>query len=157
MKKVLMLVIFLSMMLMVSVSTASAYHDWHHDSQPYDRGGYGWQHNDRQFQDRLPFGWHENYYQMREHHRFEAIHDRDWDGRFPGLHAYRWYGNNQYSGFWCNGIYVRDAVFFFDNDNQLAGFGYFRDGVFIMVREDNQYYENRDEFFFSWWNHRHYR
>jgi hypothetical protein len=155
MKRVLLLVVILSMMVMVS--TASAYQNWGHSSQPYERGQDGWQRH--QTDDRhgphghseTPFGWRQHREDLvRNNHHFEAINDREWDRRFPGLHSYRWY-HDYNQGFWYEGYWVSDPVFFFDNDDELASFGFWHNGVFIMFREDGRSYENRDEFFLSWW------
>jgi hypothetical protein len=147
MRKVLSLLLTLSVLMLMSV-TASA-HDWHND--PYDNDSH-WvhrHHNDAESERGLPFAWHEHLNSMREHHHLERVYDREWNDRFPGLHAYRWYGHE---GFWHHGHYVKDAVFFYDENDELVSVGYMADGVFIHFREDHESYENHDSFFFSWFH-----
>ena len=98
----------------------------------------------------LPFVWHEHYDTMRGNHHLERVYDREMDYRFPGLHAYRWLGHE---GFWHHGNYVKDAVFFFDKNNEMVSVGYMANGVFIHVRENHESYENQDSFFFALFNH----
>lgn len=135
---------------------ASARHDWRGDDQPYDRGGH-WQHHShyRHEHGALPFAWHDRYRQFHWRHHLERVHDREMLHHFPGLHAYRWHGDNGYHhGFWHDGHYVRNAILFFDEDDELVSFGYMANGVFVYVRDDNEVYRNHDRFFISWW-HRH--
>lgn len=146
MKKTILLVLTLSFLMLMSV-TASA-HDWHNNS-PYDHDG-NWHRthqNDSEPERGLPFAWHEHYKSMSKHYHLERIEDREWAHRFPGLHAYRWSGHN---GFWHQGHYVKDAVLFFDEHNELVSVGYIADGVFIQFRDDHESYENHDSFFISW-------
>ena len=76
------------------------------------------------------------------------VHDRHLDGRYPGLHAYKWRGEgDRHRGFWHNGRYVNDGFMFFDRDDRMAGFGYLADGAFVFVDEDG-HHENRDDLIF---------
>lgn len=148
MRKPLLLILTLSLMLAMSV-TASA-HDWHHDS-PYDHNRH-WQHtrhNDIRAEKELPFAWHEHVKAMKEHYRLERIEEHEWSQRFPGLHAYSWHGDE---GFWHNGHYVQDAVFFYNDRHELVSIGYMNNHTFIFFRDDHESYENHDSFFFSWFH-----
>lgn len=147
MKKLLLIILSLSVLMLLSV-TASAY-DWHND--PYDNDSH-WvhsRHNDVESERGLPFAWHEHYSSMREHHHLERIEDREWNDRFPGLHAYRW---SNHEGFWHHGHFVTDAVFFYDDNDELVSVGYMADGVFVSFRDDHECYENHDSFFLSWFH-----
>ena len=171
MKKLLLIIIALSVLMVMSM-TASARdrdrgrdddRDKHrqrvhqgngHKSQQSHRYGddRNWRNTHREDHDsvrHLPFKWHDHYDSIQERYFMERIHDGEWEHRFPGVHGRRWHGNN---GFWHHGHYVTDAVFFFNDDNRLVSIGYMSNGVFIHFREDNESYENRDSFFFSWWH-----
>lgn len=151
--------IFLITLLIVSswCLTASARHDWRGHDQPYHRGGH-WQHHHPGYhheRDSMPFGWHDHHRTLAGRHHMERVYDRDFDHRFPGLHAYRWSGHSSHhQGFWHHGHYINDAVLFFDRDGGLVSFGYMANGAFIYVRDDNEVYRNHDSFFLSWWGRR---
>jgi len=134
---------------------ASAHHEWGDRDQPYERGGY-WEHHSSGYhheRDSLPFGWHDHYRTFEGRHHLERIYDREMGRRFPGLQAYRWYGDGQYHrGFWHHGHFIKDAILFFDRDGELVSFGYMTDGVFVYARYDDEVYRNHDSFFVSWWN-----
>lgn len=161
MKKMLFLIITLSVFMLMSV-TASA-HGWqddnnrddnhHRDRHHHYSDDSGWHRthdNDYRSERDLPFRWHDSYRSMYRQHHLERIYDRDWNDRFPGSHAYRWH-NDQ--GFWHHGHYVTEAVFFYDDNDELISIGYMADGVFIHFREDHESYENHDSFYLSWWRH----
>jgi hypothetical protein len=133
---------------MLTCATASAY-DW--DDERYKNNQH-WRHvhHDRNYERRLPFTWHERYDAMREHHRLARIHDQEWAHRFPGLHAYRWSGQ----GFWHNGHYVKDAVFLYDDNDELVSVGYMANGAFIHFRDDHRSFENKESFFISFFHRR---
>jgi len=147
MRKILSLLLALSVVMLMSV-TASA-HDWHNGPYDNDKSWVHRHHNDTESERRLPFSWHEHLFSMAEHHHLERVYDREWDHRFPGLHAYRW---SSQEGFWHHGYYVKDAVFFYDENDELVSVGYMHDGVFIHFREDHESYENHDSYFFSWFH-----
>lgn len=134
--------------LMLASATASA-HDW--DDERYNEN-HNWRHvhHDRDAERRLPFSWHDRYDAMREHHRLERIRNWEWEHRFPGLSAYRWSG----PGFWHNGHYVKDAVFFYDENDELVSVGYMVNGVFVHFRDDHRAFEQRDSFFVSFFHRR---
>lgn len=98
----------------------------------------------------LPFTWYEHRDRFyRPGHRIERIHDNRWSNRFPGLYAYRWqdiHGN----GFWYQGRYVKDAVMFYNDSDELVSVGFMHNGAFLFIRDDDGGYENRDSFFLSW-------
>jgi hypothetical protein len=137
----------ISTLVLMSV-TASA-HDWHDGHYDNDKNWIHTHHNGLAAERGLPFAWHERFNSMREHHHLERIYDREWSDRFPGLHAYRW---SSPKGFWHHGNYVKDAVFFYDENDELVSVGYMENGVFINFREDHESYENHDSFFLSWFH-----
>lgn len=124
------------------------HYDWsHHETYRHKN----WHWIERPFERRLPFAWHDSLTEHTLRHYLEALEDHEWYNRFPGLYPYRWhdrYGN----GFWYRDRYVSDAILFYNEEQQLVSVGFMRDGVFIMLRDDDQDYENRDFFFFSWWD-----
>jgi len=136
-----LIIAFLTLMLVPVIASA---HDWHYDN---DNSWQRTHHGDYQTESQLPFKWHERFDAVENHRQFEPIRDREWERRFPGLHAYRWHG----PGFWHHGHYVDDAVVFFDDNNELVSIGYMADGVFIHFREDHDVFESHDSFFVSWW------
>jgi hypothetical protein len=101
----------------------------------------------------LPFRWHEqrNYHFSQPDYRLERVHDREWQARFPGLHSYRWHDTRN-DGFWYHGHRITDAVFFYDDGDELVSIGFMHEGVFIFIRDDNDSYEDHDSFFISWWH-----
>lgn len=135
---------------MILMSVTVSAHDWH--ASPYDNDRAWIHHHHHYYYDderRFPFAWHEHFESMRYHHHLDRVYDHEWGDRFPGLHAYRW---SDHEGFWHHGHHVKDAIFFYDEDNQLVSVGYMDDGVFINFREDHESYENHDSFFFSWFH-----
>jgi hypothetical protein len=143
----LILIVTLSVLMMISV-TASAAHG-HKDRGNHNNKWHRTHYNDVDSERGLPFVWHEHYDSMRENHHLERVYDREMDHRFPGLRAYRWSGHE---GFWHHGNYVKDAVFFFDKNDEMVSVGYMANGVFIHFRENHESYENQDSFFFAWFN-----
>lgn len=123
----------------------------HHD-RVY-RDGPGWHYRDHQWRDnRMPFRWRDHYREF-DRQRMERIYDRDIERHHPGLRPYRWYGHGGYHDwFWHNGRRINDAVLFFNDNDELVSFGYMHGGVFVYVREDNEF-EERDPFFFLRWFH----
>ena len=151
MKKTVIALIVLSLFIFTSAA-ASAKHNWRGPNQPYERDSH-WRHHapgHRDHDSSMPFRWHDHRNGFHRDCRLERIYDHGWEHRFPGLHAYRWYGHDR--GFWLDGHYVKDAILFFDGDDELAAFGYFRGERFLMVRYDDEEYESDDSFFFGWWS-----
>ncbi|MBP2643188.1 MAG: hypothetical protein H6Q67_1075 [Firmicutes bacterium] len=142
MKRSLVTCITLSGLMLFSV-TASA-HEWPNDND----GNWYRVHNRHEADNKLPFAWNDSYKHMRQIHHLKPIHDRSWENRFPGLRAYR---GRIAEGFWHNGHYVKEAVFFFNARNELVSVGYVSDGVFVQMREDHKSFENKDKFFAMWW------
>jgi Ni/Co efflux regulator RcnB len=142
MKKLLIMVMAFSVLMLASI-TASA-HDWHeHDN---DNNWHRTHQNDNDEEQGMPFKWHQRQQSLREHHHLERINDREWGRKFPGLHAYRWHGQE----FSHHGHRVNDAFLFFDENDELVSIGYMADGVFIHFREDHSSFENHDSFFVGW-------
>lgn len=156
MKKLSIILIVMSLLIFTS-GVVSAKHNWHGNNQPYEHDRH-WKHHpsgDRHYEHSMPFRWHDHRYAFhRPNYRLERIYDHRWEHRFPGLHPYRWYGHDH--GFWHDGRYIQDAILFFDRDEEVVAFGYFRDGTFLMVRQDEAEYESDDAFFFSWWSRHRY-
>jgi len=153
MKRKPMLAMTLSALLLLSVSaSADARHrdrdDDRRDHRQHDRYEKRNQH-DNGVKRGLPFTWHSAGYAHRTDHHMEEIHDYEWHHRFPGQRAYRWAGHE---GFWHHGRYITDAVLFYDHNDRLTSFGYMHDGVFIRVSQGNDGHEDRDSFFFAWFN-----
>ena len=100
----------------------------------------------------IPFTWrqHRDHF-YRPGHRIERIYDHRWSSRFPGLVAYKWH-DVRGSGFWYQGRYIRDAVMFYNDDDELVSVGFMHNGAFLFIRDDDSGYESRDSFFFGWWN-----
>jgi hypothetical protein len=140
-KRVLILVLTLSMLLIMSM-TANA-DSWGF----YYNSGDNWRqthHDDATSEGGLPFRWHQNRAAWSGHTQLKVIYDRRWTDRFPGSHAYRWHDD---VGFRHHGHMVRDAVFFYDDNDQLISVGYWANGVFIHFRADHSCYESTDSFF----------
>ncbi len=159
MKRILALVLALALVLGVAATALAADRGGHYDRRGDrhdgrdrvshgDRGSYD---RDRDGHDRsMPFKWRDNHRMFGKHH-MERIHDREFAHRYPGLHAFRWHGyGERREGFWHNGREIRDAILFFDDRDEVVGFGYMDGGVFIYVREDG-YSEERDPFFLLRW------
>ncbi|WP_156478558.1 hypothetical protein [Anaerosporomusa subterranea] len=138
-------------------SYRSERHDKHDRNDRYEKRNSRWDHPSyrnnswRKTQHAaLPFTWYEHRDRFyRPGHTIERIHDNRWSNRFPGLYAYRWqdiHGN----GFWYQGRYVRDAVMFYNDSDELVSVGFMHNGAFLFIRDDDGGYENRDSFFLSW-------
>jgi hypothetical protein len=114
-----------------------------------DRYDNDWHKNDHS-EHSMPFNWHERHDRFSPHeYRMERIHDRGWQDRFPGLQPYRWHDNSG-KGFWYRGHHITDAVMFYNDSDHLISVGFWHDGAFIIIRDDNDSYETRDSFFFAW-------
>lgn len=160
MRRVLALFLALAVALSISATALAAKgddrdrHDRDRDRQGHndrvdrdDRGGP--QDRDRGGHDKkvMPFKWRDHHRTFDRHH-MERIDDREIERHHPGLHAFRWRGyGDRREGFWHNGHEVRDAIMFFDDNDEVVSFGYMRDGMFIYVREGDEF-EERDPFFF---------
>lgn len=148
MRRLLILIVTLSVLMMISV-TASAAHGHKDRGNHHNNKWHRTHYNDVDSERGLPFVWHEHYDSMRGNYHLERVYDQEMDHRFPGSRAYRWSGHE---GFWHHGNYVKDAVFFFDKNDEMVSVGYMANGVFIHFRENHESYENQDSFFFAWFN-----
>lgn len=150
MKKVINVILLLVVLLVPSVAGAreSRHHDWSHRAYHGD----SWHRSDRDHDRSWKFRWHErrDRFAARDY-RMERIHDRRWKDRFPGLYAYKWYDRHG-EGFWYRGHHVTDAVLFYNPSDELVSIGFWHNGAFIFVRDDDTSYENRDSFLIAW-NH----
>ncbi len=131
-------------------------HDWSHPAYHSEN----WQRRDnlsreairfRWHNDATPFRWHERVNRYSLDYDLQPIYDREWEDRFPGLHCYRWI-DRRGEGFWYQGQRIVDAIMFFDDSDELVSIGFMYDGIFIVLRDDDQVYENHDFFFLLWWN-----
>ncbi len=116
------------------------HHDW--SNSAYDNEN--WRHSERRFEGSFPFGWHDSH----EHYYGDRIDHDEWAGRFPGLRPYQWRGE----GFWYHNKHVTDAVLFYNDSDELVSVGFMHDGLFILIRDDGDSYENNDSFFLAWWS-----
>ena len=150
MKKLLLLVLALSVL--ATSGTVSA-HDRNHKEKNHPRQESRWQDDRHEHERDMPFRWHERFERLAQnHHRAERIHDYEFGHRFPGLRAYRWHDDHD-RGFWHTGHIIKDAVLFYNDSDELVSYGYMRDGVFIVINDDDSTHEHHDSFFLSWWNH----
>lgn len=141
MKKLVLMLLTLSI-LIIGTATASA-DSWGF----YYSSGDNWRqthHDDFNSETRLPFKWYDYREFWSGHNQMKPIYDRRWSNRFPGSHAYRWHDD---VGFFHHGHQVRDAVFFYNDNDQLISVGYWAGGVFIHFRADHSSYESDDVFF----------
>jgi len=142
MQKMLLLLIAVFVLALSSpvVNASEHHHDWSDSAYQSD----AWRHSESRDDDAsLPFMW-------REHHdrHSERIYDRGWAERFPGLHAYRWYGES----FGYHGHRITNAVLFYNDSDQLVSVGFMHNGAFVFIRDDHESYSNHDSFFLSWWS-----
>jgi hypothetical protein len=148
--------ISLALLILGLAATASA-HDRHHGHRHRNNWSHPAYHHS---------SWHRTshsavtltWYQHRNHYaparyRMERIHDHRWHDRFPGLRPYRWH-DARGEGFWYRGHRVTDAVFFYNDSDELVSVGFMHNGAFVFIREDRSGYENRDSFFLSFWSRR---
>lgn len=148
MKKLLLALVALFLMSLPATVSADdpSNHRWSHQAYHHNN----WH---KTSHTSVNFNWHErrDRYSARDY-RMERIHDRGWHDRFPGLRAYRWVDRHG-AGFWYHGHRVTNAVFFYDNNDELVSIGFMHNGAFIFIRDDHNSYENHDSFFLSWWSH----
>jgi hypothetical protein len=140
-----MLLFLLCVLVLTASSAVVSAHENHQDWSDQAYRGHSWQHENSRDDGALPFKWHERH----DRYHGERVVDRGWAERFPGLHAYRWHGEN----FMYRGHHVKDAVLFYNNSDQLVSVGFMHNGAFIFIRDDHASYENHDSFFLSIWSH----
>lgn len=144
MKKIVLLLLALFVLTLSStVSAKDRHHDWSH-AQFHDGN---WHQVDLASDRNMPFWWHKHHsYFVSRGYYMERISDRDVKDRFPGLHAYKWHGND----FWYHGRHITNAVLFYDDSDELVSVGFWDNGAFIMIRDDDHAYESHDSFFLAW-------
>lgn len=150
MNRVILLVLLLTVFALPAAASARGayHHDWSHRSYHRD----SWHHTDYGHDRSWNFRWHERRDRFRvSDYRMDRIYDRRWDDRFPGLHAYRWY-DRRGEGFWYRGHRITDAVLFYDRSDELVSVGFWHNGAFIFVRDDDDCYESHDSFLIAWHN-----
>jgi len=108
---------------------------------PYDRQ---WHPRERYLlAPNTPFSWRQKFEKSR--HSQEWIRDQEWNQHFPGLRSYRWQGN----GFYYQGEYIDNGVFFYNPQNQLVGVGFVQNNTFVIIKENGEVSDNDDHFFLS--------
>lgn len=145
MKKMMLLFVVAIFITALPLSVSAA-HNNHNNAHP--KG------NPHQVDERedvsLPFNWHEyrgNF--SPEYHRMERIADRDFSDRFYGMHAYRWHDKHG-KGFMYRGHRIHDAVFFYDDADELISIGFMHEGVFVRINADCGEERSHESFFVSW-------
>ncbi|MBP2627306.1 MAG: hypothetical protein H6Q68_2017 [Firmicutes bacterium] len=123
------------------------HHNWSHPTYHHKN----WQRTDHRSYGAMPFNWHQKFDRYSSDYQMEPIHVREWNDRFPGLHPFRWM-DRRGEGFWYRNQRILDAIMFYNDSEELVSIGFIHDGLFIMLRDDDQCYENHDSFFLSWWN-----
>ncbi|MDP4127337.1 MAG: hypothetical protein Q8912_10370 [Bacillota bacterium] len=111
-----------------------------------------YEHDQEEGRNYLPFNWHERRENFTpDHHRMERIDDNQFNDKFPGRHAYKWHDNNG-EGFMYHGHRVTDAVFFYNDSDELVSIGFVYKGVFVKINADSGEERSNDSFFVSWFN-----
>lgn len=156
MKKMITLVLVLFVLSLCAVANAKPHYQKNRHN--HNKPRYNWsqpayhKYSWRQFDHKpLPFQWyqHRRYY-TPQHYRMEYVNDREWSKRFPGLRAYKWRDHGP--GFSYRGRQVKDAVLFYNDDDELVSYGFMHNGRFMFVRDDDYGYDSNDSFFVGWWN-----
>jgi len=153
MKKVFL--VFLMLLILGLAATAGAQdrhhkggnkrHNWSHSA--YNQKS--WHHTSYKS---VNIKWHQHRtHYFHDRYLMTRIHDSDWLDRFRGLHPFRWHDRHG-EGFWYQGRRITDAVFFYNNSDELVSIGFMHNGAFVFIRDDDNAFENRDSFFVSWWN-----
>jgi len=96
-----------------------------------------WRHSIQNYEYRRPWEWY-----SRNHSGRRLITDARWNREFPGLRSYRWFGN----GFWYRGTEYRELILFYDDGDLLVAIGFWDRGQFIMIRDDDRFYQNTNPF-----------
>lgn len=122
------------------------HHDWSHPTYRHNH----WRPIPYPTHRNFPFRWHDRIGHYSSNYHVEQIHDRGWHGRFPGLRLFRWADRNG-EGFWYRDHQIREAVMFYNDSEELVSIGFFHNGVFVMLRDDDQGYETHDSFFLLRW------
>ena len=126
-------------------------HDGHHNWSHQAYRNKIWHRTDHRSYGAMPFKWYQKFDRYSSDYHMERIHAREWNDRFPGLHIYTWM-DRRGEGFWYRNHRIVDAILFYNDSEELVSIGFIHDGIFIMIRDDDEYYENHDSFFLSWWN-----
>jgi hypothetical protein len=143
MKRRIMLIIVTLILVFSSAASAKPHHDW--SQREFHHGN--WQ---RAEHFAPPFKWHEpRAYFSPADYRMKRLHVREWQDRFPGLRAYKWH-DKYGSGFRYQGSRIKDAVLFYNDDDELVSVGFMHDGDFIILRDDDRAFRSRDSVFTSW-------
>jgi len=123
------------------------HHNWSHPTYRHKI----WQRTDHRTRGEMPFKWHQKFDHYSPHYHMEPIYGHEWNDRFPGLHLFRWQ-DRRGEGFWYRNQRIVDAMMFYDDSDELVSIGFVHDGIFVMLRDDEECYENNESFFLSWWN-----
>ncbi|MGI6092723.1 MAG: hypothetical protein GX348_02300 [Veillonellaceae bacterium] len=123
------------------------HHDWSHPKYNQKH----WRPVERSYRAHIPFKWHERFDRHSVQHHMILIENHEWHDRFPGLRPYRWIDRHG-AGFWYHNHRVVNAIMFYNDYDELVSIGFFHNGVFILIRDDDCYYENHDTFFSLWFS-----
>jgi len=113
-------------------------------------------------QHQYPFRWHQKRARFLRSSRMERINQPEWHDKFPGMHIYRWHGEPGGNGgpegpgddgFMYRDHWITDAVFFYDDEDELVSVGFMCDGVFVRISADHDEEISRDAFFAWWWRY----
>lgn len=122
-------------------------HKWSHPVYNHKK----WHRSDYRYYGTMPYKWNQRFNHHSPHYQIERIHVREWNDRFPGLHLYKWM-DRRGEGFWYRNHRIVDAILFYNDSDELVSIGFVHDGIFVMIRDDDECYENDESFFLSWWN-----
>ena len=104
---------------------------------------------------KLPFQWrdHRNSFSP-DKYRLERMLHWQWANKFPGERAYKWHDQHG-EGFIYHGQRIVDAVFFYNQSEELISIGFMKDGVFIRIHPDRNEDRHYDDFIRESWHHHH--
>lgn len=118
------------------------HHDWSHPSFHQNH----WRPTSPPVHRNFPFRWHDRLEHYSSRYHVEPFYHSAWRDRFPGLHMYRW-ADRHGDGFWYHNHRIRDAIMFYSDSGELVSVGFFYNGAFVMLRDDDSGYESHDSFF----------
>ncbi len=115
-----------------------------------DRRGY-----DRiDYQPAIPYGRYETreiYQRDDYYYPVERVHYRHVERSFPVFNPYGWYSECG-RDFWYRGEHVTNAAVFYDDSDEFVSIGFWQDGSFVMVRDDETNDDNSSSFFLMYSN-----
>ena len=102
-----------------------------------------WKHKKMHNDYKKPFEWRSK---RHLHGDLRLIEDRRWNQHFVQRKTYWRHG----PGFFYRGREYQNVVLFYDDNDVLVSFGFWRHGRFIRVHDNHDRYETRDRFFVSY-------